>query len=162
MKLYGSLTNRLEEGKQFCEEITVGTGMTEYLYSDRHAYEVIEVTDQKHVTVREYDHKHVGEPFTNDWELISNPNNPARKLERRGNTWYWTQTVTAADVQDILDCDSVYSNDDSSNPDLLYKRHALRMAGFDLDKIVAKGKQTKRGKANVSFGKAEYYYDFEF
>ena len=157
MRLYGSLINRLDEGKQFCDEITVGTGMTEYLYSDRHAYEVIEVTDQKHVTVREYDHKHVGEPFTNDWELISNPNNPARKLERRGNTWYWTQTVTAEQVQDVLDDASVYSN-----PDLLYKRHALGMAGFDIEKIVAKGKQTKRSKANVSFGKAEYHYDFEF
>ena len=58
---YGSLNNRLEENKQFCETIEVGTGMTEYSYSDRHAYEVIEVTDQKHVKVREYDHKAAGE-----------------------------------------------------------------------------------------------------
>ena len=157
MSLYGSLINRLEEGKQFCEEITVGTGMTEYLYSDREAYEVVEVTDQKHVAVRRYDHKHVGEPFPNDWELIPNPNNPTRRLEKRGNVWYWTQTVTADQIKDILDLKAVVTS-----PDLFYKRHALGMAGFDIEKIIEKGKQTKRTKANVSFGKAEYHYDFEF
>jgi hypothetical protein len=36
------------------------------------------------------------------------------------------------------------------------------VGGFDPDKIRAKGKQTKRTKANVSFGVARYYYDYEF
>ena len=40
MKLCGSLNNRLEENRMFCDTIEVGTGMTEYLYSDRHAYEL--------------------------------------------------------------------------------------------------------------------------
>ena len=157
MKLYGSLTNRIEEGHIFCDEIKIGTGMTEYMYSDREAYEVIAVADQKHVTVRRYDHKHVGEPFTNDWVLISNPSNPARQLEKRGDIWYWTQTVTADQIKDVLDTDAI-----KGNSDLFYKRHALAMAGFDVDKIIAKGKQTTRTKANVSFGKAEYHHDFEF
>lgn len=46
-KWYGSLNNRLEENKMFCEEIKVGTGLTEYFYSDRHPYEVVKVIDQK-------------------------------------------------------------------------------------------------------------------
>ena len=71
--------------------------------------------------------------------------------------WYWTQTVTADQIQDILDLKAVVTT-----PDLFYKRHALGIAGFDIDKIIEKGKQTKRTKANVSFGKAEYHYDFEF
>ena len=31
-----------------------------------------------------------------------------------------------------------------------------------LDRIREKGKQTKRWKANVSFGVARYYYDYSF
>ena len=65
---YGSLNNRLEENRMFCEQIEVGTGMTEYHYSDRDAYEVVAVKDQKHVTVRKYDHRHVGDcAMDNNW-----------------------------------------------------------------------------------------------
>ena len=148
-KWYGSLDNRLEENRMFCDRIDVGTGVTEYYWSDRHAYEVIEVIDQKHVTVREYDHKHVGTgSMDNKWELISNENNPRHNLERRGDIWYWTTTITADDIKDI-------ENDVRLEMDVL-------LAGFDIDKIRAKGKQTKRRKANVSFGVADYYYDYEF
>lgn len=144
---YGSFQNRLEEGIMFCDEITVGTGVTEYSYTDRQAYEVVEVKDQKHVTIRQLDHRHVGDGcMDNNWELVSNPANPLRALERRGDVWYWTSTVTADDIKDIDD----------------YARLRLVLAGFDIDKIMAKGKQTKRYKANVSFGKADYHYDYEF
>ena len=44
-KWYGSLTNRLDEGHTFTDEIKVGTGVTEMCYSDRHPYEVVEVID---------------------------------------------------------------------------------------------------------------------
>ena len=97
---YGCLTNRLEENKMFCEKIEVGTGMTEYYYSDRHPYEVVEVTDQKHIKVRELDHRHIGDGcMDNHWELISNENNAIKALTKRGNYWYWTVVVT----KDILD-----------------------------------------------------------
>ena len=62
-KWYGSIDNRIEEGKQFVNEIKVGDGVTEYLWSDRKAYEVVDVKDQKHITIREYDHKLKGEAF---------------------------------------------------------------------------------------------------
>ena len=87
MELYGSLQNRLEENRMFCKEITVGTGVTEYSWSDRHAYEVIAVRDQKHVTIRELDHKCIGGPYSNEWELISNEQNRVRNLVRRGRYW---------------------------------------------------------------------------
>ena len=157
MKLYGSLNNRIEENKMFCEEIKVGTGMTEYLWSDRHAFEVVAVRDQKHVAVRQYDVKHVGEAFTNNWELISNPDNPVRALEKRGNYWYWTITATADDIADVIDFEAIKDNED-----LFMKRFRLGQMGFDFDKIMAKGKQTVRSRANVSFGVADYHYDFEF
>ena len=147
MKLYGSINNRFEENRMYCDEIKVGTGMTEYMYSDRHAYEVTNVIDQKHVMVREYDHKHVGEAYENKWELISNPENPERLITRRGDLWYWTNTLTAEELEKVTD---------------VYDRFRLSMCGFNLDKVMEKGKQTTYRKANVSFGVANYYYDYEF
>lgn len=83
-KWYGSLQNRFEENKMYCNSIEVGTGMTEYFYSDRKPYEVTEVIDQKHVKVRSMDHKNVGGAYSNEWELTSNENNPVRMITRRG------------------------------------------------------------------------------
>ena len=146
-KWYGSINNRLDENKMFCDEIEVGTGMTEYSWSDRQAYEVIAVQDQKHVTVRRLDHKHVGEPYSNEWELTSNPDNPTYTMIKRGNYWYSVQTVTA----EMIDRDLT--------PE---ERINLAINGFDPEIIRAKGKQSKYTRRNVSFGVAEYYYDYEF
>lgn len=143
---YGSLNNRLEENKQFCDVIEVGTGVTEYFYSDRKAYEVVDVKDQKHVSIREYDHRAKGEGFTNDWELISNENNPVIELVKRGNGWYKAVTATTEDVE---------SED-------IYARLWLCQNGFDVEKIRKNGKQTKYHKMNISFGVADYYFDYEF
>lgn len=151
-KWYGSINNRLEENHMFCDEIKVGTGMTEYSYTDRHAYEVVAVKDQKHVSVRKLDHKLVGDAYSNNWELISNEANPVRDMVKRGDYWYYTVTVTA----DYIGGESIHL------PENFDKRLNLVLAGFDIDKILAKGKQTKLSKANVSFGIADYYYDYSF
>ena len=126
--------------------IEVGTGVTEYFYSDRHAYEVVAVKDQKHVSIREYDHKLKGEAYTNDWELISNEENPTIELVKRGDYWYRAVTATLEDVE----------NEDWQ------VRLWLCQNGFDIEKIRKNGKQTKYHKMNVSFGVADYYYDYEF
>lgn len=148
---YGSLQNRLEENKTFCDEIKVGTGMTKYYWSDTHAYEVIEVIDQKHVKVREYDHKAVGESFSNDWELVSNPDNPVALLTKRGKYWYSTATLTPEEAKEILE-----------GSDIDAKLWACHW-GFDLTEIVESGKsKTKYDRWNVSFGVAQYYYDYSF
>ncbi len=148
---YGSLNNRIEENRQFCETIEVGTGMTEYSYTDRHAYEVIEVTDQKHVKVREYDHKPAGECYSNQWELISNPENPTINLVKRGKYWYTVSEITPEEAKEIYE-----GNDFQSK---LWACHN----NFDLEEIMASGKSKKSyHRMNVSFGVAQYYYDYEF
>lgn len=146
MELYGSLQNRIMENAKTPDEITVGMGMTKYSWSDRDAYEVTQVIDQKHIYVRELDHEAIGEGMTNNWKLTSNPNNPEYYLTRRGDAWYWTVTLTAEELAKVTD---------------QYDRFRLAMA-FDLDKVQAKGKQTKYERAKVSFGRADYYYDYEF
>lgn len=143
---YGSLNNRLEENKMFCKTIEVGMGVTEYFYSDRRAYEVVEVKDQKHVSIREYDHKLAGEPMSNDWELVSNENNPIINLVKRGNYWYRTKTATLEQV----------------NSEDAKVRFWVALNGFDVEKIKKNRKQTKYTKINISFGVADYYYDYEF
>lgn len=148
MTMRGSYQNRVQENRMFVDEIKVGTGVTEYFYTDRHAYEVIEVKDQKHITIREYDHKRIGEPCygSNDWELISNENNPTLELVKRGNYWYGVATVTKEEWEQA-------DND---------QKLRIVVGGFDPQKIMDKGKQTKYYKHNISFGVAEYYYDYSF
>lgn len=147
-KLYGNLINRIGEDNQYCPVIEVGTGMTEYHWSDRTAYEVVEVRDQKHVTVREYDVEHIGDGMDNKWRLISNPDAPLCDLVKVGDYWYWTCTLTA---EELATCEG-------DTRQML----ALAVAGWDFDKVRAKGKQTKRTRAKVSFGVADYYYDYSF
>lgn len=151
---YGSLNNRLEENRMFCKEIEVGTGMTEYYYSDRHAYEVVEVKDQKHIKVRQYDHKHIGNvEMDNSWELISNENNPIREMTKRGDHWYWTTVVTDAILANL---ESEDANERIQT--MLFMAHN----NIDADTLKAKKKITRYHRANVSFGIADYYYDYEF
>lgn len=153
-KWYGSLQNRLEENTNMNHEIKVGDGMTEYFYSDRKPYEVIAVKDQKHVTVRKMDHKHVGDGcMDNRWELISNPKNPTYKMTRRGNYWYFTTTVTSEILKRL----------ESDDPNTRFETSLwLCHNSIDPDKLRQKGKVTKYQKANVRFGHADYYYDYEF
>ena len=150
---YGSLNNRIEENRQYCDEIKVGDGMTEYFWSDRHAYEVVDVKDQKHVYVREYDHKHVGEEYQNKWELISDESKPIRYITKRGKYWYWTVEVTS----DILD-----EIDKAEGDDKFHLQWFLCQNNIVMDDLKEKGKITRYHRANVSFGVADYYYDYEF
>lgn len=143
-KWYGSLNNRLEEGKMFCKEIEVGTGVTEYSWSDRETYEVVEVINQKNVKVRKLDHKHIGNGhMDNNWELVSNPNNPVLELKFRYNKWNWVSIVTNESIKRIILLD-----------DKLIKAQKKLEAGADKVEIFR--------DANVSFGIADYYYDYEF
>lgn len=163
MKLYGSLNNRFDENKMYCKEIEVGTGMTRYDWSDRHAYEVVKVNDQTNVFVREYDHKHIGEAMTNTWELISNENNPVIELKLRNGVWYrvsyyskenWLKMAQAAFENGTWKTvESAYD----------YYRFMSCLTEKQLEKI-EQGKTVKAYKkfGNVSFGVAEYYFDYEF
>jgi hypothetical protein len=140
-KWYGSLNNRLEENKKFCDKIEKGTLLTEYLYSDKHAYEVVEVLNQKHVKVRKLDpiKKKGSDNYDNEWTLISNPKKPIRELKFRYGKWNWVRKFTKESINDLL---------------------------FIPEKI-AKDLQTKDtsiqySPTNVSFGIGEYYYDYTY
>ena len=98
MKWYGSIQNRiLERTKPAVPE--VGMGCTECMWSDRYPYEVIEVKDERHCTVRELKATVVkGSTFDGsaEYEYESDPNgmvktlfktNKGRWVERHGRTY---------------------------------------------------------------------------
>lgn len=138
-KWFGSLFNRLEENKMYCEEIKVGTGVTEYMYSDRYVYEVVEVIDQKHVFVRELDPIAVGPSMSNQWEYKSNLDKPIRELKYR----YWVNTFTKEGIKNVCYLD-----------DKFFKAKQKIEAGVEEVKIFR--------DTRVSFGVTDYYYGYEF
>lgn len=154
---YGSLQNRLEENRQFVDEIKVGMGATEYYYTDREPYEVIAVKDQKHITVRKLDAKRIdsnGMSDCQEYEYVSNENNYTVDLVKRGDYWYIATTITAEELEDIM-----AKRDNYTDVDI----QAIMWASqFDHDKVREKGKQTKYHKMNISIGRAEKYYDYSF
>lgn len=162
MKLYGSLNNRLEENKMYCKEIKVGTGMTKYSYSDREAYEVVMVNDQTNVFVRRYDHKAVGEPMTNSWQLISNEDNPVIELKFKNGVWYqvieYTKELWLNNAKDMAK--------EKTEKVELYYDYCKAMSGLTVKEKekIENGKTVKKLRkfGNISFGVAEYYFDYEF
>lgn len=48
---YGSVNNRLQERAKGNTPV-VGMGVTELCWSDRHAYEIVEVKDARHIVIR--------------------------------------------------------------------------------------------------------------
>lgn len=161
MKYYGSLNNRLEENKDFTNgNIEVGTGVTRYSYSDRQAYEVVEVKDQTNVFIRQYDHKAVGEAMSNQWQLISNKNNPVIELKLRNGVWYrvcyYSKDAWLKMAQEDKGWKTVVS---AYN----YYKFMSHLTEKQLQKI-EEGKTVKAYKkfGNISFGIADYYYDYSF
>lgn len=58
-------------------------GATEYCWSDRHAYEIIAVKDERHITVRAYECKRVdnnGMSDCQEYEYTSNPDGATANL----------------------------------------------------------------------------------
>ena len=84
---YGSLQNRIAEKSKMPAPV-VGMGATELCYSDRHAYEIIEVKDDRHITVRRYDVRrvdHNGMCDLQSYVFTSNENNNTCELFRTIN-----------------------------------------------------------------------------
>ncbi|MDV3429126.1 MAG: hypothetical protein LIR50_19210 [Bacillota bacterium] len=91
-KCYGGIINRLLEGGMYgSKEITVGMGVTEYLWSDRHAYEVTKVFSQTHICIRRMNAKVVKgscQDGSAEYEYKSNPKYQEIEIKRFKNGWY--------------------------------------------------------------------------
>lgn len=147
---YGSLTNRLAENRMFVPEIKEGTYVTEYLWSDRHAYEVVKVVDQKHVFIRR-----LKAIRTDDWGMSDSQNYryesdetaSVEELVKRGDYWYkvftFSKEIHDKIVKEIGWC--------------LWSLTEKQWARIDEGKVVK-----RYSKINVSFGRADEFFDFSF
>ena len=144
IKGYGSVDNRLEENKMYCDGIHKGTPMTEYFYSDSHAYETVKVIDQKHVFVRQYRAICVGGFASNEWKLESDETKPLRELKFRYGSWWDVQRWTQEHLNNPL-----YWN----IPE--YAKQKLENG----EKEVV---MYRRAPGGISFGIAKEYFDYSF
>ena len=159
-RLYGSLTNRLMEGRQV-PEITVGMDITMYHWTDRTCYYVTEVIDQKHIKVRPYlicaDHDKTIGMGHQDWLYFKTFKEELKYLQAHGmrvgekydpsyespeetwayryNKWMQEYTFTKENYCTERELNSLKKNG-------FFKRY---------------GEMSK-----VSFGIRDYYYDWEF
>ena len=162
MKLYGLLQNRLMEGKDFTNgNIEVGTGVTEVLYSDRHAYEVIAVKDQNHFTIRRMKAIPTGEPMSNTWKLESDETQPTYDIERI-NVFYKVSYLTKEKVmeraEEMLKKDFVPGTPIEKAIDFV----TMYLTDKQKERVLS-GKQVKlKSKMNLSIGIQQEYYDYEF
>jgi hypothetical protein len=160
MKLYGSLNNRMEENKMYCSEIKVGTGMTRYDYTDRHAYEVVKVIDQTNVFVREYDHIADGPAMSNMWKLVPNEKNPVIELKLKNGVWYRVLSYTKEAWLERAAKDNSFKTPEAAYN---YYKFISGLTEKQLEKVEnGKTVKTLRKFGNVSFGVADYHFDYEF
>lgn len=96
MKLYGSVDNRLMENMQ-SNTPQVGMGATKLLYSDSHAYTIVEVINEKVVIVKRDDVKalHKGMSDSQEWEYTFNPKaQPITLKKHKKGYWYQVGDTT--------------------------------------------------------------------
>lgn len=98
---YGSVENRLYENKQFCKTIEVGTGATEFLWSDSHAYEVTKVESQEHIWLRRLKAIRTDNYGMSDWQdyqFESDTTAPQIEAVKRGGIWFKVHTYNKAEL----------------------------------------------------------------
>lgn len=153
MKVYGNLNNRFDENKYFngtCGNIKVGTYATIYYWSDRHAYEVIAVKDQHHITIRQLDAIRTDKNEMSDsqsYEYKSNPKNHTMNIEKTRYGWKEVYVYTLEIFNKIKERDGFVRG----------------ITDKDYEKLLA-GKTVKKRfhKIDISFGVADEYYDYSF
>lgn len=168
MRLYGSINNRFDEGHKFCKEIKVGTYVTEYLWSDRHAYEVTKVIDQEHVTIRRLDAKRIdknGMSECQDYQYISNENNASFDLEFRRGKWYIVRTFNKEEM--LKEVEKRFANKSNDcydkEKELMWLLHGSNFTEKQYEKFNNGGSIKKYYEHNnISFGVADEYYDYSF
>ena len=168
---YGSINNRIEEGHQFCPTIEVGTGMTEYMWSDRHAYEVTRVESQEHVWVRRMNAKNKA-AYDNTWTYTSNQNAPEIELVKRFNGWnklyIYSKKSMLETINKRLQENRGVSNSNLSLEARIKVEYDYMVAMSNLSESqrrrLEEGKEIKKYEKwnNISFGIMDEYYDWEF
>lgn len=154
MKLYGNLTNRIEENRNYNHrDIEVGDDLTEYMWSDRRCYYVTKVINQKHIFVKSYqvcaDHSKQGGMGHQNWLYF--------KTTKQMNE-YLNECIDKGLINSTkYDVENVKEN---GEVELVYRYghwYVKQEYWYDV-----KLEKPRYNKINISFGVKDYYYDWEF
>ena len=163
MKLCGSLQNRLMEGRDFTDgDMKVGTGVTEVLYSDRHAYEVIAVKDQNHFTIRRMKAIPTGEYMSYTWKLESDATQPTYDIERINGVFYKVNYLTKEKVMERAEKALKEDFVPGTPIEKAIGYVTMYLTGKQRERVLS-GKQVKlKSKMSIAVGIQQEYYDYEF
>lgn len=169
MKFYGNINNRVDENCYFGDtygNIKVGTPCTVYLWSDRHAYEVIEVKGQDRLVIRRLKAIRTDDYGMSDmqeYEYKSNPTAEPEEIKLAKNGW---RNVSVFNLEKFDKLVHTLMKDTATKEDAekraeFYWRQALTEKQFE--KVLA-GKEVIKllDKINISFGVADEFYDYSF
>ena len=168
MKLYGSLNNRLYENKMYCDKIEVGTYATKYYYTDREAYEVVEVINQEHIKIRQLNAIRTDNNGMSDcqsYRYESDLNSPIEELKFMRNNWY--EVFTYAPLEIIKERVKEDLRPEARTEEIIMT--AVRLCCKEMTKKqwekYLSGQNVKVYKkldCGISFGVADEYYDYCF
>lgn len=85
MSIHGSIQNRMMERLPKVKP-EVGMGVTECLWSDRHAWEVIKIINEKRILIRRMGYK-CKDYYAGDYEVFPNPDGKTAILVWRYGRW---------------------------------------------------------------------------
>lgn len=164
IKWYGDINNRLREGKMLVDEIKVGTPLTEYLWSDRHAYEVTKVINQKHIFIRQLKAIRTdsyGMSDAQSYKYESDDTSPEIELMFRYNKWYKVRRYNYE--QAVKRAYLFVEEGDIKTFEAALAYVLLGMSQKEIAKLKS-GKDLLRYSEfnNISFGIAEEYFDYSF
>jgi hypothetical protein len=169
MKLYGNLNNRFDENHYFNGtkgNLTVGTLCTIYDWSDRHAYEVIEVEDQEHITIRQLKAirtDNYGMSDAQDYRYESNPNAHPMKIALRNGQWREVNTFTKEGYENACNRNLENFKTFESAEAYVKYHYMMHITEKQFERMMAGKTIRKYGpKVNISFGVADEYYDYSF
>jgi hypothetical protein len=148
----------------------VGEGATILMYSDRHAYEVIEVSDGgSKCVIRAMDSKNVGECYGDErYTYTSNPKGETSTIEWSEKKQCWGRAWTQVEIIKVLQNKLIkeYSYDWSNNLPVPYKELIDGESNGIYTKLkLVKGvtKEYKNfSKVSIIFGVMEEYRDPSF
>lgn len=179
-KVYGSLVNRLEEGRTV-KEIRPNMDLTMYYWSDRTCYYVTEVINQKNIKVKKYhvvasrDSKHPGGLGAQNWEYFKSINEQNAYLNKYSDDKEDLPTDFPEDKEEEWvfrygkwKRKEVFTKDEYNNkyPNIIHKNNGAytHLSEKDIEDL-NNGKDIIRYydlSGKISFDVRDYYYDWSF
>ena len=169
MKLYGSLNNRFDENRYFNNtygNLKVGTPCTVYLYTDRHAYEVVEVIDQTHISIRQLNAIRTdrnGMSECQDYRYESNLKAAIEPIEFHRGSWKHIRYYDLAGLERVV-ANLVEHGKALDEARKIAEESYMYYLTPTQKKRLLNGERVKKyeDKINISFGVADEYYDYSF